>query len=240
MTNKEYHAGRNYYDDFSNWYEKQRHQGYHRVIDDLEIDLAVPFCKDKEILEAGCGTGLILRELASVAKSATGLDLSLGMARQAKERGLPVVLGSITDLPFADESFDVVLSFKVLAHLQNIDRALQEIARVTRPKGHVILEFYNSQSLRYAAKKLAGPGKISEARVEAEMFTRWESPEQIIARFSSQFDVISTHGVRVLTPAAFVHKLPIVGPLWGRAERIVRDGPLARFGGFFVVVAQKR
>jgi ubiquinone/menaquinone biosynthesis C-methylase UbiE len=240
MTTKEYHAGRSYYDDFSGWYENQRHHGYHQVIDALEVDLSMPLCAGKDILEAGCGTGLILQELAKVAKTTTGLDLSLGMARQAKTKGLPVVLGSITDLPFAAESFDVVLSFKVLAHLQNIERALQEIARVTRPGGHVVLEFYNSQSLRYWAKRLAGPGKISAARVEAEMFTRWESPEKITERFSSQFTVISTHGVRVLTPAAFVHKLPLLGPLWGKAERIVRDGPLARFGGFFVVVAQKK
>lgn len=232
-------AGRSYYDEFSGWYEKQRHRGYHQVIDDLEIDLARPFCNGREILEAGCGTGLILKELARVAKRATGIDLSPGMAKKAKERGLDVALGSITDLPFPDERFDVVLSFKVLAHLQAIDRALSELVRVTRPGGHLLLEFYNPRSLRYLAKRLAGPGRISAQRHEGEMFTRWDTPLEIISRLPPNVRILSWHGVRVVTPAAFVHRLPGVGGLWGRAERALRDGPLARFGGFLVVVAQK-
>lgn len=236
---KEYHAGRNYYDDFSHWYENQRHHGYHQVIDALEIDLALPYCAGKEILEAGCGTGLILKDLAKVAKRAVGIDLSPGMARQAKARDLNIVLGSVTDLPFANESFDVVMSFKVLAHIKDIDKALSELTRVVRPGGRLILEFYNSQSLRYLAKRLAGPGKISQDRHEAEMFTRWEPPSEIVGRFPSSVRVLSTHGVRVVTPAAFVHRLPLVGSLWGKAERALRDGPFSRFGGFFVVVAER-
>lgn len=233
-------AGRSYYDDFSNWYERERHQGYHRMIDALETDLVLPYCADREVLEAGCGTGLILKEVARVARRAVGLDLSLGMARQAKERGLDVVLGSITSLPFASDSFDAAYSFKVLAHLVDIDRALSELARVVRPGGHLILEFYNAQSLRYLAKRAAGPGKISEARHEGEMFTRWDTPRTVEARLPASLKLVSWHGVRVATPAAAVHKLPIVGPLFGRAERLLRDGPLARFGGFLVAVCQKQ
>jgi SAM-dependent methyltransferase len=233
-------AGRSYYDDFSGWYEKERHQGYHRVIDALEIDLALPYCADREVLEAGCGTGLILKEVSRVARRSVGLDLSHGMAKQAKERGLQVVLGSITSLPFADNSFDTAYSFKVLAHLVDIDRALSELARVVRPGGHLLLEFYNPYSLRYLAKRLAGPGKISDGRHEGEMFTRWDTPRAIEARLPASLELRSWHGVRVATPAAFAHKLPGVGPLLARAERALRDGPLARLGGFLVAVCQKR
>lgn len=233
-------GGRRYYDEFSNWYERERHGGYHRLIDTLTVELAAPFCRGKEVLEAGCGTGLLLKEIARVAKRAVGLDLSPGMAQKAQARGLPVVLGSITALPFASESFDVALSFKVLAHLEEIDLALSELTRVVRPGGHLILEFYNAQSLRYLAKRLGGPGKISAEHHEGQIFTRWDTPLEVVQRLPAELRLISWHGIRVITPAAFFHKLPFIGPMLGRAERALRDGPLARFGGFLVVVAQKR
>jgi hypothetical protein len=48
------------------------------------------------------------------------------------------------------------------------------------------------------------------------------------------------HGVRVFTPAAFVHRLPGVGELFAAAERLAVSSPLRWFGGFLVAVAKKR
>jgi ubiquinone/menaquinone biosynthesis C-methylase UbiE len=232
--------GRSYYNEFSSWYERERHRGYHRMIDELEVDLALPLCRDKDILEAGCGTGLLLKEFATVARRATGLDISQGMAKQARERGLNVVLGSVTDLPFPDASFDVVISCKVLAHIPDISRAISELSRVTRPGGKLLLEFYNRQSLRYAAKSLAGPQRISEAHHEGEMFTRWETPQQMLARLPDELQLLSWHGVRIVTPAAFFCKIPLLSSAISYAERSLRDGPFARFGGFFLLLLEKR
>src|SRR5690606_39017711 len=102
----------------------------------------------KDVLECGCGTGLILERIARFARSASGIDLSPGMLEVAKRRGLDVQEGSITSLPFPDASFDVTCSFKVLAHVPDIGRALAEMARVTRPSGVILAEFYNPWSLR--------------------------------------------------------------------------------------------
>ena len=62
---------------------------------------------------------------------------------QAAYPGIRVMRANACELPFADKSFDLVYSFKVLAHVEDIDRALKEIARVTRRGGHMVLEFYN-------------------------------------------------------------------------------------------------
>ena len=130
-----------------------------------------------------------------------------------------MVLGSATSLPFADASFDLVCSFKVLAHVPDIARALSEIARVTRPGGHMVLEFYNPWSLRYVAKRIAGPQPISEGRTEADVFTRWDSPLAIRKLLPANVELVAFRGVRVVTPAAFVHKVPLLGRALSIAEQ---------------------
>ena len=134
---------RQYYDDFSDSYERGRGYGYHQMIDDLEVQVTAPYARGARVLELGCGTGLILARVAEIAEEAVGIDLSEGMAQRARDRGLDVHIGSVCDLPFEDDEFDLTYSFKVLAHIPDIDAAVREAARVTRPGGHLLLEFYN-------------------------------------------------------------------------------------------------
>ena len=241
MTDRKDDAkNRAYYDDFSDGYERERGAGYHRMLDDLEMQVVEPLASGKRVLEVGCGTGLILGRLAKHAQLARGIDVSPGMLQSARERGLDVVLGSATNLPFADASFDLVCSFKVLAHVPDITRALAEIARVTLPGGHMVLEFYNPWSLRYAAKRIAGPQPISDGRTEADVYTRWDSPLAIRRLLPVDVELVAFRGVRVVTPAAFVHKLPLLGRAISLVERHALDSPLRYFGGFLIAIARKR
>src|SRR5678815_3195193 len=90
---------RAYYDDFAGWYERERHLPYHRMLDDLEVELVARYGTGKDVLEVGCGTGLILDRTARFARRATGIDLSGGMLARAAERGLAVAQASATALP---------------------------------------------------------------------------------------------------------------------------------------------
>lgn len=229
-----------YYDDFSKGYERERGKGYHQLIDDLEMGVVTPLATGRRVLEAGCGTGLILERLARVADEAVGFDLSPGMVRTARQRGLNVVLGSVTQIPFANDSFDFVCSFKVLAHVPQIGRALSEIARVTAPGGQMALEFYNPWSLRYVAKRIAGPQPISATRTEADVYTRWDAPTMIERLLPPGVELEDVRGVRVLTPAAFVHRVPLLSHGLRFAERVAVDSPLRYFGGFLVALLRKR
>jgi len=230
---------RNYYDDFSRSYEQERGHGYHQMIDDLELQVTVPFARGARVLELGCGTGLILARVAEVADEAVGIDLSEGMAQHARERGLDVHIGSVCQLPFEDDEFDLTYSFKVLAHVPDIDAALREAARVTKPGGHLLLEFYNPWSLRYLAKRVAGPQPIGDDRTEADITTRWDSPRAIQKLLPTNVELVDFYGVRVLTPFAWAHRIPRVGPVLTRAERIAARSPLRYFGGFLVAVLRK-
>jgi ubiquinone/menaquinone biosynthesis C-methylase UbiE len=236
-------ATRAYYDEFSTRYEAGRdgHDpgGYHDLVDDLEVELVERYGRGKDVLEVGCGTGLLLRRIARFAASARGIDLSPGMLAQARERGLDVLEGSATRLPFPDASFDVACSFKVLAHVQQIDVALAEMARVVRPGGYVLAELYNPLSLRGLAKRLGPAGKISEKNDENAVFTRFDPPWKVAAMAPAGTRLVASRGIRIVTPAAVAMRVPVLGSALRFAERALCDSPLRHLGGFWVAVLKK-
>lgn len=237
------HATRAYYDEFSARYEARRGGqdpgGYHDLVDDLEVDFVRRFGEQRDVLEVGCGTGLLLSRFGEFARSARGVDLSPGMLAHARARGLDVLEGSATALPFPDASFDVACSFKVLAHVRDVRLALAEMARVVRPRGTVIAEFYNPYSLRGLVKKLGPAGAISASTRESAVFTRFDAPGDVAALLPRDLRIVASRGVRIVTPAAAAMRLPGLGGLLRRAERALCDSPLARFGGFWIAAAQK-
>ena len=235
------HATQTYYDRFATTYERERHRGYHRLIDDLELDLVRRHGTGRDILEAGCGTGLLLAEAARIGRSAIGLDLSHGMLARARDRGLRVVQGSLTQVPLPDACVDLVYSMKVLAHVPPIREALVELARVTRPGGHLLLEFYNPHSLRYLAKLIGGAAPIAEGTTDRDVFTRYDTLAAARDYLPPSLEYIGMRGVRVVTPTSSVFKVPLLAGLFERAERVACDLPLVRnLGGFLIVVARKR
>jgi SAM-dependent methyltransferase len=224
-----------YYDAFADSYEERRHKGYHLLVDELESDLVLPFARDKEALEVGCGTGLILARVAPVAKSAKGIDLSEGMLAHAKKRGLDVQQASATDLPFPDESFDVTYSFKVLAHVPELERALREMGRVTRPGGRVFIELYNKHSLRYLIRRVRGGAGIGHGFDDNQVYFRFHSPREMERALPSSLRLERVHGVRVFTTIPALIGVPVVGDVLKKAEWMARSSALARFGGFLVM-----
>jgi ubiquinone/menaquinone biosynthesis C-methylase UbiE len=230
-----------YYDRFATTYERERHHGYHRLIDDLEMELVRRYGTGLDVLEAGCGTGLLLDETARVARNAIGLDLSRSMLGLAQHRGLPVVQGSLTALPLPDQSVDLVYSMKVLAHVPPIREALAELARVVRPGGHLLLEFYNPRSLRYLAKMMGGAAPIAEGTTDRDVYTRYDTLQAARSYLPDSVEFIGVRGVRVVTPFSQVFRIPVLAALFERAERAVCDWPVLRgLGGFQILVARKQ
>jgi ubiquinone/menaquinone biosynthesis C-methylase UbiE len=229
-----------YYDEFAAWYERERGRGYHQLVDDLEVGLVERYGRGASVLEVGCGTGLLLDRVRRFAGEAFGLDLSRGMLALARERRLEVVQGSVTHLPFPDDRFDVVYSFKVLAHVEPIREALAEIARVTRPRGYMLLEFYNPLSLRYLVKVFKPASRISERTTDAAVYTRYDALESVREYLPRNVQIVSLRGVRVVTPVSYVYRIPPLGSVFARVERALADAPVfRRLGGFLIVVAQK-
>jgi len=236
-------SNRAYYDAFSEGYEDQRGVndpgGYHDLVDELEAGFVERFGKNRDVLEVGVGTGLVLMRIAKFAKSVKGVDLSPKMLEKARERGLDVAEGSATDLPFPDASFDVTCSFKVLAHVPEIHRALAEMTRVTRPGGTIIAEFYNPWSFRGVAKRIGRPGRIAMDAHEGHVFTRYDSPLSVRRHTPRGTRFVASRGIRITVPFARAMSRPLGRRFFRAAEHLLCDTPLNLFGGFWIAAFEK-
>ncbi|MHC1710019.1 MAG: class I SAM-dependent methyltransferase [Methanomassiliicoccales archaeon] len=82
-------------------------------------------------LDVGCGPGLVM-ELFSPFLDVKGLDIDPEMVRQVREKGMEAVQGDAQDLPFDDDSFDIVYCSFTILWLNDQRKAMREMARVAR------------------------------------------------------------------------------------------------------------
>lgn len=98
--------------------------------------------REAAMLDAGCGTGGLMRRLADEARWRwTGVDISpiaVGLARERAPRA-EVCAASVTTLPWAERSFDAAVSADVLYHLDDDAAAVRELRRVLRPGGVLVV-----------------------------------------------------------------------------------------------------
>jgi SAM-dependent methyltransferase len=114
------------------WY-----QGRRSVLERAIERLGLP--QHAHILDAGCGSGRNMVELAHHG-SVTGIELSDTSVELARERDVGEVLaGSVMDMPFDDESFDLAVSLDVIEHLEDDVGALLELRRVTKQGGALLV-----------------------------------------------------------------------------------------------------
>ncbi|MFV0388122.1 MAG: class I SAM-dependent methyltransferase [Pyrinomonadaceae bacterium] len=94
--------------------------------------------KNLKILDVGCGTGANLEMLASYG-DAEGVDVSDDALKFSRAKGLKVHKGLAEELPFADDSFDLVTALDVVEHLDDDIAGLREMNRVLRKGGKTLI-----------------------------------------------------------------------------------------------------
>ena len=139
----------------------------------------------RDVLEIGLGDGTVAQRIAAASARYRGLDVAQGPVDMVNHRlavaGLPgeARQGSILAAPFADESFDFVVTIGCLHHTGDLQRGIDECFRLLRPARRLIAVVYNAYScrrwlqaawptLRYFAAELAGHRGVVAARSAAE------------------------------------------------------------------------
>jgi demethylmenaquinone methyltransferase/2-methoxy-6-polyprenyl-1,4-benzoquinol methylase len=93
------------------------------------------------VLDLAAGTAVSTVQMTSIGALRVACDFSLGMLRAGRARGrtVPMVAGDALALPFADGAFDAVTISFGLRNVADVDAALRELARVTRPGGRLVV-----------------------------------------------------------------------------------------------------
>jgi SAM-dependent methyltransferase len=173
-------------------------------------------------LDVGCGTGVLAARLAERGYEMTGLDPSAGMLEvmAAEHPEVEAVRGSGDALPFADDSFDLVVTVAALHHIAApaaVRATLAEMVRVCRPGGRVVVWDHNPRNPYWS---------LLMARVPQDDGSERLVPEDEV------LDGIRAGGGLALhsTPLGFVPDFvpPGLLPVAAAAERLVERTPLAR------------
>ena len=111
---------------------------------------ATPSGSRARILDVGCGPGTLLSLLKKRGFDVAGVDLSLRAVEiTRKEHGIDVALGSLEKLSLPAEGFDVVVLLHTLEHVPNPREVLAEVIRVLKPRGRVVVQVPNIDSVQF-------------------------------------------------------------------------------------------
>jgi len=94
---------------------------------------------DDRILEIGCNTGWLTRELMNYSKNVVGIDVNSAGLEMANMPNLLCM--DMADLGFRDNSFDKIVCLHTIEHVREINKAFEEMSRVLKPGGSIILVY---------------------------------------------------------------------------------------------------
>jgi ubiquinone/menaquinone biosynthesis C-methylase UbiE len=99
----------------------------------------------QRIIDLGCGEGIILEKLVkgNPDKSCLGIDLTWESLKTSRHYHLPVICGDISELGLKSESVDHCLLLDVIEHIDQPEKVLEEVLRILKPKGSLIVVFPN-------------------------------------------------------------------------------------------------
>jgi SAM-dependent methyltransferase len=198
-----------------------------------------PSAFDRRVLEIGIGAATDFINFARAGAQITGVDLTQAAVDLANQRlaleGLPgmALRADAEQLPFADESFDLVYSWGVLHHTPNTQRAIDEVRRVLAPGGEARVMLYSRRSWRAAGYWI----KYAALRGRP-----WRSLRDVIAHH------VESEGTKAYTRGELRRLFNAFGSVrlvsFLTAHDVKVGGPLARLSGdrfgWFVGVEARR
>ncbi|HEY9124838.1 MAG TPA: class I SAM-dependent methyltransferase, partial [Bacteroidales bacterium] len=155
-------------------------------------------------LEVGCGTGHWTKAFANLGFSVTALDISDAMLDIALAKNIShatFIKGDAMNLPFHDNSYDVVVSVTMLEFTQNAKNAIDEMFRVLKKNGLLILGCLNSESV-------LGKTKDNDPIFKHARFFSKKDLVELLKKFSNTFieDCVMLTDSFELVPDTIVNK----------------------------------
>jgi len=164
------------------------------------------FAEGKRVLDAGCGAGYGAAELAQSALQVTGLDIAPDAVEYARSTypipNLLFLVSSCTATPVRLNSFELVVAFEVIEHLEDYRAFLNECARVVTPQGLFIVSSPN-KSYYAESRAKTGPNPFHEHEFEAEEFVSELSRvfSNVRLLLENRVESFAFHPARTFSPA---------------------------------------
>lgn len=183
--------------EYDAWYQTQKGA----LVDALETECAFELFQPKHgmhVLDAGCGTGNFSMKMAALGATVDGIDLSEPMIAYAKKKAaaspyaeqLRFHVGDLYTLPFPDNTFDAVLSMAAFEFIHDDLRALNEMMRVVKPGGRVLIGTITGNSdwgLEYQTHMPREDSVFHHASFKTADDMRALLPEKLLASAESVF-----------------------------------------------------
>lgn len=191
-------------------------------------------------LDCGCGTGHYLSQMSHCGYEMSGFEYSLGMLGQAKKNNSEiqdrVTLGSVTEIPQSDASFDFCYTINVLHHLPSREaqiNAVNEMLRVTRPGGLVFLHDFDADNIM--ARWYLDYIFPLTSRIDDDDTEIWVSPRDF-----KDFGFENCSVAKIDRFTLLPNFTPRFGfPIFKFMESFAEDLLGRRFGGHFMMVLEK-
>ena len=223
MTNN---AVKNYYDEIASTYDESRFDNsYGKFIDRQERQFLARHLKSKNVLNLGCGTGRFM-EYSSV-----GLDVSPVMLEEARKKfpDKQLIEGSAFAMPFQEDSFDAVICFHVIMHLnlKDTQAIFEEVHRVLKPGGIFIFDYPSAERrklTRYKSQNWHGANAFRKEEIK-RLFTDYH------------FSHKTKKGV-LFSP---IHRLPkIIRPAFYGLDQLLTKSPWRHYSSYLIHAIEKK
>ena len=217
VDNEEMYGG----DEYNTWYRSVREPLMARYRNDIAEIERIAGGKGGSILDIGCSYGWFLEVARDHGWQTTGIEATDATASAARESGLDVRTGLLSEQRFPDAYFDVVCLWDVLEHIPNVDEFLAECRRVLKPGGLLAVQSPNIRSVmaRHAGAQWAWlllphhvwhftPSSMS-ATLRKRGFTvehtrTWEPPEALVESLYKDHPKLGSKNVRRVTDKALM------------------------------------
>lgn len=216
--------------------QSTHYEKYHKIDSNPRYRKAWSYILDKypdggSVLDVGCTNGDFSKYLIKHNFDCSGLEFMDQAIKQSKKAGLHVTKGSfLNKFPYKDNSFNIVFAGEVIEHTVDDDFFLQEVRRVLKPGGLLILTTPNLVSL--GNRFLMMFGKMPRFAY-AEFHYRIYNKQLIISKiFSSKMKLLKIESNYVLISTFFNKLIGTIGEWLGSL--------LPEFGENFIVYAQKK
>ena len=168
----------------------RRHAGalarYDNILELMQRGCSV---EGKKVLDVGCGDGVLSFKCHKLGALVHGVDLMPASIEAAKARtsltNIEFQVGDVYELPFPDDSFDIVMSSEVIEHLEKVPQYLSEIRRVLKPQGRAII---------------STPIRNTKIPLDEEHVQEWffEDYPAVFSSHFSQVETFASHPVAIV------------------------------------------